>query len=246
MATTTILSANEILNRVAAEVGVQPVTDPYSSTDPSFIKMRYLINIAGEELTQAHNWEFMNKTHTFTTDAATYPTGEYPLPADFGSMINQTGWEQSQRVPLGGPLTSQDWAYLEGRNFSDSTIYASFRLNDGLFNIYPSPPADGLIISYQYVSIAWARSATAPFVYTNDITVGTQLPLFDRTLMTRYLKLKFLEATGFDSTKAQEDFSRVFLFLTSKDKGAGVLSQGSNAAYPYISNLNLPITGYGL
>ena len=62
MALTTKINVNEILNRVAAEVGLAPLNDPFASQNPSFIQMRYLLNTAGEELVQAYPWEFLTKS----------------------------------------------------------------------------------------------------------------------------------------------------------------------------------------
>ena len=246
MAITTLSSANDILNRVAAEIGVTPVQDPFSSQDPTFMKMQYLLNIAGEELVEAHAWEQLLKEHQIVTVDG--DTGEYTLPDDFAYMINQTGWERSQRVLLGGPMTSADWAYLKGRDFAENTLYVSFRFSEGLFKTYPAPPAAGLDINFEYVSNKWVRSATADpeFTYTDSTTTGDQVPLFNRTLISRYLKVKMLETTGFDSTKAQEDFNQMFTFLTGTEKGAPILNAGRRGSFPYLGFRNIPDTGYGM
>lgn len=243
MAINTVSTANDILNRVAAEVGIEPVVDPFASNDPSFVKLRYLLNIAGEELVEAHPWEYLLKEHQIVTVDG--DTGVYDLPSNFAYMINQTGWERSQRVPLGGPLSSQDWAYLKGRQLASNTLYASFRIAEGQFKVYPENPAAGLDINFEYVSNQWVRSATEPFTYSDQVTAGDQTPIFHRTLLSRYLKLKFLEATGFDTTKAQDDFSQMFTFLTGTEKGAPVLNAGGVNAYPYLGMHNIPDTGYG-
>jgi hypothetical protein len=243
MGINTLASANDILNRVAAEVGVAPVIDPYASTDPSFIKMRYLLNIAGEELVEAHPWEQLLKEHQILT--ADGDTGVYTLPSDFSHMINQTGWERSRNVPLGGPLSPQDWAYLKGRNFASTTLYASFRISEGSFKVYPDPPPVGLDINFEYVSTNWVRSATQPYTYSDQVVDGAQTPLFNRTLISRYLKLKYLDATGFDTSKAQSDFDQMFLMLTGTEKGAPILSAGGASGYPYLNIGNVPDTGFG-
>jgi hypothetical protein len=70
--------------------------------------------------------------------------------------------------------------------------------------------------------------------------------LFDKTLVSRYLKAKWLEAAGFDTSKAQADFNQLFGFLTSKDKASPVLDQGgSRGGFRYLDSGNLPDTGYG-
>lgn len=245
MPITTIDTAGNILNRVAAEVGIQPVTDPVASQDPSFIQMKVLLDVAGEELLQAYPWELLVKEENFQTTAM--DSGDYPLPADFFSMIDQTGWERNENVPLFGPLSPQDWQYLLGRDLVKSTIYASFRINEGLFRLFPQPPIPNLDISYEYVSKNWVQDGADANVLKDQIDVFADKPLYDRTLISRYVKMKFLEAKGFDSAKAQDDFFRTFSFLTSKDRGAEVLNVGgSGRRYPYLDTWrNLPDSGYG-
>lgn len=245
MPITTLTTANNILNRVAAEVGIQPVTDAYSAPDPSFVQMRYLLNTAGEELLMAHRWELLVKETSITTSDT--DTGDYPLPTDFFSMLNQTGWERSQQVPLYGPLSAQDWQYLLGRDLVSHTIYASFRINEGKFRLFPQPPPDNLDIHYEYLSKNWVQDGEQEQIQKSEITRGSDIPLYDKTLIARYLKVKFLEAKGFDTTKAQDDMNQVFSFITGQEKGAQILNVGRGGRrYPYLDSYrNLPDTGYG-
>ena len=245
MPVTTTATASAILNRVAAEVGIAPVTAPYSSQDPSFIQLQYLLNIAGEELVQAYPWALLVRSTSFTT--LDTDSGDYPLPDDFNYMINQTGWDRARNVPLMGPLSAQDWTYLKGRDLVTSTIYASFRLAEGVFKIFPQPPPDGLDIHYEYISKNWVTSGGSPFDPQDSVIQGSDTVLYDKTLISRYLKVKFLEAKGFDSTKAQDDFNQTFTFLTGTDKGAKVLNAGGvGGGFPYLDMWrNVPDTGYG-
>lgn len=245
MPVTTVTTANNILNRVAAEIGVNPVTDAYSTPDATFVQLRYLLNTAGEELVQAYEWELLTKEHTITTSSL--DSGDYDLPTDFLYMINQTGWERANNMPLFGPLTPQDWQYLLGRDLVNSTIYASFRFQEGYFRIFPQPPPDNLDIHFEYISKNWVSDAGMPPTYKDNVDAATDIPLYDKTLISRYVKLKFLESKGFDTTKAQDDFNQTFSFLTGRDKGAKILNAGMGyIGYPYLNAWrNLPDTGYG-
>lgn len=246
MTATFTATANDILNRVAAEVGIDTVPDPYASSNQAFQQMKTLLNIAGEELNQLHPWEEMNREHQITT--ASTDSGDYPLPSDFLYMLNQTGWERSENVPLFGPLSGQAWQYLLGRDLVTSTIYASFRMKQGAFSIFPQPPPDGLDIHFEYQSRNWVSDSTTGFATDKDsVTVGADIPMFDRTLISRYLKVKFLEAKGFDSTKAQADLNQMFQVVNSHDKGANVLSAGRNSTgFPYLDTYrSTPDSGYG-
>jgi hypothetical protein len=239
-------TANDILNRVAAEVGIAPVTDPYSSPDQVFIQMKYLLNTAGEELVQAYPWEFLVAEHQI--DTLDTDTGIYPLPDDFGYMINQTGWEQKENVPLAGPLSAQDWTYLKGRDLAQNTLYANFRIADGSFNVFPQPPPNGLDITFEYISVNWVKdTTTSPATYKQEVSQGSDVPVYDKTLITRYLKLKYLQAGGFEAQNAQADFNQTFSFITGQDKSAAIINAGRGTrGYPYLSMWNLPDTGMGL
>jgi len=238
--------ANDILNRVAAEVGVDQVSDPWASTDQNYAQMRVLLNVCGEELSQLYPWEFLvqeENIQTLDTDS-----GDYPLPADFLYMINQTGWERAENVPLFGPLSAQDWQYLLGRDLVTSTIYASFRIQQGLFTLFPQPPPNGLDIHYEYISRNWVLDSQNNNLPADAIKTGGDIVLFDRTLISRALKVKWLEAKGFDSTKAQDDLNQMYQMLTAHDKGAGILSAGrNNRQFPYLDGFrNTPDTGFGI
>ena len=244
MALNTISTATDIVNRVAAEVGIQPTDSPYFSTDPKFVQLTYLLNIAGEELAWVHNWEFLHREHSFTTAAE--DGGDYDLPDDFLYLVNQTAWDSSNTVPLGGPLSPQEWTYLKGRNLASGTLYASFRLAQGKFNVYPNPPLIGSDLSYEYISKNWVVDSIDPTNRVDAVRFGADRPMYDKTLLSRYLKVKYLESAGFDTKKAQDDFNQTFAFQIGKDKSSGVLNAGtSSRGYPYLSAYNLPDTGFG-
>jgi len=245
MSITSIDTANNILNRVAAEVGLEVDLDPYGSNDKHFIQMTYLLQTCGEELCLAYPWEFLTEEHQITTSDV--DSGDYALPTDFQYMIPQTGWERANNVPLFGPLTPQDWTYLLGRDLVTQTIYASFRLKEGQFSIFPQPPPDALDINFEYQRRTWVLDVDDT-TEKDSIATGADKPYFDRTLITRMLKLKFLGAKGFDTTEAQADFNQTFGFLVGKDKSGDIVSAGGGSrAYPYLDTFrNTGDTGFGV
>lgn len=241
-------TATDIINQVLVEVGLDAVSDPYSSTDRNVIKLRTLLNLAGEELVSLHPWEILVAEHSITTDSTTYPDGDYPLPSDFAYMMDQTGWNRTENLPLAGPLSGQDWAYVVGRSLVTSTIYASFRQWQGKFYLFPTPPPDSQNVVFEYISRNWvATSAAAYTPAADEVTTGTNVPLFEPIIISRYLKLKFRESTGDDTQAAQADFDQVFSFWTGKDKGGKVITVsrgGSN--FPYLDTYrNTPDTNFG-
>ena len=233
-------NATDTLNQVAVEVGLLPVADPMGSTEDHFIQLKYLMNTAGRELLLAHPWEASTRRHSFTTDGG----GEYDLPDDYLYMINQTGWDGGNDAPLAGPLSPQEWVYSS--NLIAIPLRVMFRIQDGVLTILNDTA--GAEVSFEYHSRNWVfDGSVAPATYHNEITKGTQVPLFDQTVFSRYLKVKWLDAKGFDSSKAQDDFNQMFDFVASKDKGARILNAGaSRGGVRLLNAYNVPDTGIGL
>jgi hypothetical protein len=239
-------SANQIINDTAIEVGLIPVQDPYGSIDESFIQLRGLLQGAGREMVDLHAWQMLRNVFEFTTDENS--TGTRPLPDDFSRMINQTGWDRTNNVAMGGPLSAQDWSYLDGRDLVSESIYASFRIADGMLDLYPTPPPIGLNIRFEYISRNWVQEAAGdPVVRKDRIGKGTDIVLFEPIMMVKFLKMKFLSAKGFDTMSATQEFENMFGARTGMDEGAPILSAGNNGrAFPYIDTLrNTPDSGYG-
>ena len=185
-------TANDLINRVLAETGLAPVTDPYASADPAIQQLTYLLNTAGQELIEEYPWANLVRSEQFITQAG--DSGKYDLPDDFAYMIDQTGWERAANVPLFGPLSAQQWTYLLGRDLVNYTIYASFRLADNQFWLFPQPPAAGLDINYEYISRNWVKAGNQADTFRDHVEVGSDLPLYPPILISRLLKLRFLQA----------------------------------------------------
>lgn len=239
-------SANNIINRAAVEVGLSKVNDPVGSTDDAFIQLTELLNGAGQEMVEMFAWQTLVQPYQVITSSA--DSGEYPLPDDFSYMIDQTGWEYTNRVSMGGPLSAQDWTYLRGRDLVSQSIYASFRIMDNEFNIYPNDPVpDALDINFEYISRNWVQLANSE-ARQDTVTVGSDIVLYEPILIIKLLKVKFLESRGFDATAAKTEFEYLFLSRTGKDTGAPILSaSNSSRGFPYITpHGNTGDTGYGL
>lgn len=237
-------TANDIVNRAALEVGLVPQNDVFSSQDVAFQQLTGLLNSCGQELVELHPWQVLVKEYSLTTQAG--DDGKYDLPDDFAYMIDQTGWDRTNRVAIGGPLSAQDWAYLKGRDLVSQSIYASFRQVEGEFWLFPQPPPEGLEISFEYINRNWVNEQSTQTAKDNADT-GSDIVLFEPILMVKYLKVKFLDAKGFPSQAARQEFEVIFDSKTGKDAGASILNAGRGIrGVPYLNSYyNTPDSGYG-
>lgn len=148
--------AGTIINDAAVEVGLAADSDPLTSTDPNFIQLCGLLKSLGRDLWREKEWTQLQQVYTFTTVA---DQARYDLPADFGAMIEQTGWNRTSRLPLGGPLSPQQWEYLKA--FQTGVVFTVlFRpMNQQLWLIPDIDTPGDFAIGFEYVSRYWAIPA---------------------------------------------------------------------------------------
>lgn len=238
-------TAMEIVNGAASEVGLTAVADVYGSTDPAFIQLRNILTACGRELVGLNEWNKLMKEHSITTGVA--DSGEYTLPTDFGYIIDQTGWTPTgagMGLPLGGPLSPQTWTYLVATNLASSTIYVSFRMAQGKFWVLPQPPPSGINITFEYISRNWVLDVGGVTEKDKPTANGDTL-YFEPILIQKFLKLRYLEAKGFDTTSAVAQFTASFMQWTGKDLAAPVLNAAGICTFPYLDQRNIPYTNYG-
>lgn len=237
-------TAGDIINRAAKYVGLAAVTDPYAETDPSFVLLCALLTDVGQEICRLREWTHLQQETTLTTVAA---QEAYDLPSDFRGMIEQTGWNRSSRLPLGGPLSPQEWQYLNGFG-SNLTVTVLFRPLRQQLHIYggASIPA-GLVIAYEYRSSWWVQPEGQSTATQAEPTASSDLILFDPLLMTRALRLAFLKARGFDTSAAQADYDTALQLIASEDAPGPILSLNGRGGdgVPMLGLRNIPDTGYG-
>jgi len=241
-------TAAQIINDTAIEVGLLPVADPFSSQDESYQQLVGLLNSAGREMVEMYPWEILQQPFEILTKLG--DTGVYDLPPDFDHMINQTGWNQTANTPVGGPLSVQMWAFLQGQDLGTTTLYASFILNQNKIQLYPQPPPIDVLLKFYYISRNWVITGTSQFAATpttaDRCTGPADIVMYDPILVVKFLKVKFLAAKGYDIAVAARDFDMTFQARTGMDRGAPILNVAGGRGYPYLNSWrNVPYTGFG-
>lgn len=240
------VTAGEVVNDAAVEIGLSESADPFASTDANTIQMCRLLKSCGRELVQARNWTYLRKEHTFTTVQG---TSAYDLPTDFFRMYDQSGWNRTNRLPLGGPLSPQEWQYLKAR-LVGVVFTVLIRPMNGQMYLYPDTNTPGdYTIAYEYGSRYWVSTDATPTVLSKDgPTASTDLIWFDPLLIIRSLKLSMLKAKGLDTTAAEQDYAATLNAAMGADSPNKILSLHKGFMDPSavpIGSQSIPITGYG-
>jgi hypothetical protein len=242
---------SEIVGDVQAELGLPVSTDPVGDTgSPISVQLCALLKALGKDLVRDYEWGHLVAENTFLTTSS---TEAYAVPDGFRSLVTGTVWDRTNNMPLAA-VTPQQWQALKGIEAS-TTNQLVFRLQDGFIYLRAGNDfaAAGLTIAYEYRSEYWARhpdgtalDPTDTQYDTDTFAASTDVLRLEPHMLTRGLKLKFLQAKGFDTTVAQDDFNRALAAARDFDTAGPVLSiNGHGGTMPMLSIRNVTDGGWG-
>lgn len=160
---------------------------------------------------------------------------EYDLPSDWMKQIPQTEWDRTNRWPLMGPQSPQDW-----QSFKSGIVYAGprerFRILQNTVAVNPMPP-NGLIFAFEYISKAWVIGADG--TPKNSFTADTDTAIFPDSLLITGLKAQWKAAKGLDGTHDLGEFRSLLEVCKAQDKSSPRLSLSPYGGNVLLSTNNI-------
>lgn len=173
-------------------------------------------------------------TQTGVGVAINFGQVNYPLPADWLRQIEQTEWDRTNRWPLNGQKSPQEW-----QNFKSGIVYAGprlrFRIAGGTIQLNP-PPSTASLLSMEYVSQNWVTALDGTTKPT--FTLDTDTPVFDESLMVEGLKLRWNKAKGF--AYDEKAYNDLLSTCQAQNKSAPTLSLAQGGGSVLLSMANIP------
>jgi hypothetical protein len=161
---------------------------------------------------------------------------QYSLPPDYIKEIPQTEWDRTNRWPLMGPQSAQDW-----QSFKSGIVYAGprerFRIVGNTYAINPPPP-NGLVFGFEYISGAWINSAggVAQTAFQSD----TDTFVFPDSLLITGLKVQWKQSKGLDSSFDLAEFRALLENCKAQDKSFPRLSLSPMGQTVLMTTMNIP------
>lgn len=176
----------------------------------------------------------MTATQSGTNDLQ-FSQVQYPLPSDWKKQIPQTEWDRTNRWPLMGPQSAQDW-----QSFKSGIVYAGprerFRILSNAITVNPPPP-NGLVFAFEYISKSFAIAADGSFKAA--FSADTDTCVFDDSLMVSGLKAKFKQAKGLDAQFEIAEFIDLLDQCKAQDKSTPKLSLSPSNESTLLSLANI-------
>lgn len=161
---------------------------------------------------------------------------QYNLPPDYIKEIPQTEWDRTNRWPLMGPQSAQDW-----QSFKSGIVYAGprerFRIVGNTYAINPPPP-NGLVFGFEYISGAWINSAGG--VAQTTLQSDTDTFIFSDSLLITGLKTQWKNSKGLDSSFDLAEFQSLLENNKAQDKSFPKLSLSPMGQSVLLTTMSLP------
>ncbi len=206
------VAGSNVITGIPSTVGITP---QFGVNGPGTTPFAQVISVGANQVT-------LNMPMTATLTGASFQFSQvaYDLPFDWLSEIPQTEWDRTNRWPLLGPQSPQDW-----QSFKSGIVYAGprqrFRIQENQILINPPPP-NGLLFSLEYISNGWVINSVNQRLprFTND----TDTAIFPDSLLITGLKAQWKAAKGLDGTFDLAEFRVMLDTIKAQDKSAPKLS----------------------
>jgi hypothetical protein len=235
-------TAQQIVSQASSLLGLGAQATPFTAADANVQQLCAILASAGEDIVREHEWAHLRLQYTF----ATVPNQDtYSLPASFNRFVNQTQWNKTSRLPLGGPVTPQGWQLLKTLNVV-AAVQMFFRTEGANIILHPVP--SGIFtIALEYVSGYWVDTNGDGVGESGTPTADANTLLLDSQMLVHRLRRDFQEAKGFDSTASSEAYEKALALAKGSTEASPVLNLNHS---PYnrarlLDGSNVPPTGFG-
>lgn len=210
----------EVVTAFCQRTGIGAPATVMGSTDDQVIQVRALLEEACDDLASRGAWDDLINEATWTT-TATENQGNITTLASNGYkyLLPETLWDRTERLPLLGPLDSQDWQALKAIVITGPRY--SFRLRQGTFLVTPAPPV-GHTWAFEYVSENWVLQADAT-TYRSTFAADSDTIRLPRIVVLAALRWRWKKEKGMSYSEDFDSAERLIADALGRDGGKPVL-----------------------
>ena len=206
------------------------------STDDQVLQLMGIANEEGSELSRRYAWQALTKEGSFTT-VATESQGSITTIAgsDFRYVINETIWNRTQRRPVFGPKSSQQWQQLKAQQINGP--WYQYRIRGNLIIFIPVPTA-GESCYFEWVSknfVTLASGGTSA-TWVADGDTG----LLDEDLMSAGIIWRWKQIKGLEYAEDFAKYERMVEDAMARDGSKPRLSLGGGGSELYYPGVIVP------
>jgi hypothetical protein len=187
-----------------------------------------LLNEVLEDLCDRWTWQDLVLESTFTTVAAEDQGAISTLaPTGFGSILNDTIYDRTLRLPIYGPISANNWQALKALPATGPFYKYRFRGNHLLINPIPSA---GHTCAFEYKTLNCVNAADGS---TKQLaTLDTDTFAFPDKLLIAGLRWKWRAEKGLDYAELLRRYEELANNASGRDGTKGILSLSNGPHTP--------------
>jgi hypothetical protein len=195
------------------------------ATNTQITQLQALLNECLEDICDRWSWEGLVKEATFTTVAAEDQGAIRTLaPSGFLSVLNETIYNRTLRLPVYGPLAAEKWQALKA--LPNSGPFYKYRIRGGRLLFNPTAVA-GHLCAFEYKSSYAVLSSTS--VEKSYATADDDTFVFEERLLQAALRWKWRSEKGLDYAEEFRRYEEMGANMAGRDGTKPVLSQAVGA-----------------
>lgn len=195
------------------------------SSDGQVVQIRALLEKEGIALRKRHAWEGVVKEATHTSLAAEDQGAIATIAANgFDYIVNQTIWDRTDKLPIYGPMSPQEWQSLKA--LIPTGPRYNFRIRGGKLIINPTPTA-GKTWAFEYVSKFWITAAAGTATTKALFTVDTDTISLPDEIVAQGLEWRWKHSKGLDYAEDFRDYELMVKEAIGRDAGKSVLNMAA-------------------
>lgn len=216
----------------------------YGSADAQVVQIKALLEEIGIDMASRIAWEGITFQATLTTTAAEDQGAMTTIASNgFKYVKNGTFWDRTDRLPVLGPLSAQEWQALKAL-VTTGPRYRS-RIRGGRLLVNPAPAA-GHTWAFEYVSYNWILAADLT-TYRQFFGADTDTVLLPDTELLQGLRWKWKREKGLEYAEDFRTYENMLKDAAGRDGGKAALrmdGEGWSGPKPGVfvpsGNWNLP------
>jgi len=194
-----------------------------TSSNETVLRLMEIANEEGKDLAQRGSWQALQNQANFTTVAASSQGLLSTIAPYCNYIINDTIWDTTQRRPLFGPLTPQQ--YQQQVSMYMTGPWYQYRVRQGEILFVPEPDA-GDLCQFEYITSAWCTDATGvtpKVAYSADSDVS----LLNEDIMKLGIVWRWKQGNGLDYAEDFAKYERQVANALGRDASKPILNMGN-------------------